>query len=90
MIFHCKFVPLYALLLGPANLKLRCRMDLISEKTIVCSFVMCFSSVNSFATSLPRVEGDMVLFLCFSFVVSNFMGTSLLDYEVREKESIQS
>ena len=54
------------------------------------SFVMFFLSVTSCATSLPRVEGDKVLFLFFSFAVSSTMASPLLDYAVRDRESIQS
>ena len=90
MILLCQFVHLDALLLGPANFELRFTIDLISYKTIVNSFVMFFLSVNSFAASLPRVEGYIVLFLFFSFAVSSTMGTPLLDHEVRDRESIQS
>ena len=70
--------------------ELRITIYLVSKKTIVNSFVMFFLAVNSFATSLPRVEGDMVLFLCFSFTVPSTMGSPLLGHVVRERESIQS
>ena len=51
---------------------------------------MFFLSVNSFSASLPRVEGDEVLFLFFSFAVSSTMVTPLLDHVVRYRQSIQS
>ena len=63
---------------------------LVSNKTIVNSFVVFFLSINSFAASLPRVEGDKVLFLFFSFAVSSTMGSLLLDYVVLDWESVQS
>ena len=90
MILFCKFVHLYALLLGPANFELRFTIDLVSEKTIVNTFVMFILRVNSFAASLPRVEGCMVLFLFFTFAVSSTMATPFLDHVVRERERIQS
>ena len=61
VIFLCQLVHLCALLLGPANFEFRFTIDLVSLKTILNSFVMSFLAVNSFATSLPRVEGDEVL-----------------------------
>ena len=69
--------------------ELRFTIDLVSQKTIVNTFVM-FLSVNSFAASLPRVEGYMVLFLFFSVTVSSTMVTPFLDHVVRDRESIQS
>ena len=54
------------------------------------TFVMFLLRVNSFAASLPRIEGYMVLFLFFSFAVSSTMETPLLDHLVRDRESIQS
>ena len=83
VIFLCQLVHLYAHLLGPANFELRFTIDMVSEKTIVNTFVMFFLSVNSFAASLPRIEG-------FSFAVTSTMGTLLLDHEVRDRECIQS
>ena len=71
VILLCQLVHLYALLLGPANFELRFTIDLVSEKTIVNTFAMFFLRVNSFAASLSRVEGYMVLFLFFSFAVSS-------------------
>ena len=62
LILLCQLVHLYALLLGPANFELRFTIDSVSEKTIVNTFVMFILRVNSFAASLPRVEGKMVLF----------------------------
>ena len=86
MILLCQLVHLYTLLLGPANFELRFTIDLVLEKTIVNSFVMFFLAVNSFATSLPRVDGDMVLFLFFSSAVSSTMATLFLDHVVRDRE----
>ena len=90
VILLCQLVHLNALLLGPANFELRFTIDLVSEKTIVNTFVLFFLNVNSFAASLPRVEGYMVLFRFFSFAVSSTMRTLLLDHVVRDRESIQS
>ena len=81
-----QLVHLCALLLGPANFELRFTTDLVFEKTIVNSFVMFFMADNSFATSLPRVEIDKILFLCFSFAVSSTMATPFLDHIVWDRE----
>ena len=54
------------------------------------SFVMFILRVNSFAASLPRVEGYTVLFLFFSFAVSSTMATPFLDHALRDGEGIQS
>ena len=86
MILLCQLIHFDAFLLGPANFELQITMYLVSKKTIVNSFVMFFLAVNSFATSLPLVEGDMVLFLCFSFSVPGTMVSHLLDYVVRDRE----
>ena len=43
-----------------------------------------------FDTSLPRVVGHKMLFLCVGFAVPSTMGSPLLDDEVRDRESIQS
>ena len=43
---------------------------------------MFFLAVNSFATPLLRVEGDMVLFLCFSSTVPSTMVSLILGYLV--------
>ena len=51
---------------------------------------MLILAVNSFATSLPRVEGFLVPFLWNSFAVSNTMATPFLDHVVQGTESIQS
>ena len=48
------------------------------------------SFIILFETSLPRVEGDMVLFLCFSFAVQSTMESLLLDYVVRDRERASS
>ena len=90
VILLCQLVHLYALLLGPANFELRFTIDLVSENMIVNTFVMFILRVNSFAASLPRVEGYMVLLLFFSLAVSSTMVSHLLDYVVRNRESIQS
>ena len=79
VILFCQFVHLYALLL-----------DLVSEKTIVNTFEMFTLRVNSFVASLPRIPGNAVLFLFFSFTVSSTMATEFLDHVVRDRESIQS
>ena len=73
VILLCPFVHLCALLLGPANFELRVTIDLIFQKTIVNTFVMFILRVNSFAASLPRVKGNKVLFLLFSFAVTSTM-----------------
>ena len=85
-----QLVHLYALLLGPANFELRFTKNLVYEKTIVNTLVMFSLRVNSFAASLPSVEGFLVLFLFFSFAVSSTMATPFLDHVVRDRESIQS
>ena len=90
VILLCQLVHLYALSLGPANFEFRFTIDLVSENTIVNTFVQFILRVNSFAASLPRVEGYMVLFLFFSFAVSSTMATPFLDHVVRDRESIQS
>ena len=90
MIFLCQLVHLDALPLGLANFELKLTIDLVSLKTVVNSFVMFFLAANSFATSLPRVVGDMVLLLFFSFAVPSTMESLLLDHVVRDRESIQS
>ena len=65
-------------------------IDSVSEKTIVNTFVMFILRVNSFAASLPRIPGYMVLFLFFGFAVSSTMATPFLDHVVRDGESLQS
>ena len=90
VILLCQLVDLDALLLGPANFELRFTIDLVSEKTIVNSFVMFFLAVNSFAASLPRVVSDVALFLCFSFAVPSTMTAPFLYHVVRDRECIQS
>ena len=86
----CKFVHLYALLFRPTDCKLWFTIDLVSEKSIVNTFEMLTLRVNSFAASLPRIPGCMVLFLFFSFAVTSTMATPFLDHVVRDRESIQS
>ena len=54
------------------------------------TIVMFTLRVNSFAASLPRIPGYMVLFLFFSFAVSSTMATPFLDHVVREREWVQS
>ena len=90
VILLCQLVHLCALSLGPANFEFRFTIDLVSENTIVNTFVQFILRVNSFAASLPRVEGYVVLFLFFSFAVSSTMATPFLDHVVRDRESIQS
>ena len=46
--------------------------------------------VNFLAAPLPRIPGNMVLFLFFGFAVSSTMATPFLDHVVRDRESIQS
>ena len=48
------------------------------------------SFIISFETSVPRVVGHIVLFLCFSFAVQSTMVSLLLNDVVRDRESIQS
>ena len=43
-----------------------------------------------FDTSLPRVVGHKMLFLCVGFAVPSTVGSHLLDDVVRDGESIQS
>ena len=43
-----------------------------------------------FDTSLPRVVGHKMLFLCVGFAVPSTVGSLLLDDVVRDGESIQS
>ena len=69
----CQLVHLCALLLGPANFELRITIYWVPQETIVNSFVI------SFETSLPRVVGHIVLFLCHNFTVPSTMGSLLLD-----------
>ena len=76
VILLCQLVHLNALLLGPANCELRITIDLVSEKTIVNSFVTFFLAVNYSAASLPRVVGFLVLFLFFSSTVPSSWGRS--------------
>ena len=73
-----------------ANSSISMHSWLVSEKTIVNTFVMFILRVNSFAASLPRVEGYMVLFLFFGFAVSSTMTAPFLDHVVRDREYIQS
>ena len=90
VILFCKFVHLYALLFRPTDCELWFTIDLVSEKSIVNTFEMFTLRVNSFAASLPRIPGCMVLFLFFSFAVTSTMATPFLDHVVRDRESIQS
>ena len=45
---------------------------------------------NSLDTSLPRVVGHKMLFLCLGFAVPSTVGSLLLNDVVRDGESIQS
>ena len=90
MVFFCKFIPLFALLLGPANKELWFTLNSVSEKTIVNTFVIITLRVNSCAASLPRNPGHMVLYLFFGFAMSSTMTASFLYHVVRERECIQS
>ena len=84
MVFLCQFLHFDALLLDPANFELGITICWVSLETIVNSFVI------SFETSLARVVGHRVLFLCLSFAVPSTMRSLLLDYVVRDRKSIQS
>ena len=77
MIFLCQFIHCDALLLGPANFELRVTIYWISLEAIVNSIKILFD------TSLPRVVGHEMLFLCFSFAVPSTTRSSLLDDVVR-------
>ena len=90
VILFCQFVHLCALLFCPAMCELWFTIDLVSEKAIVNTCEMFTLRVNSFAASLPRIPGYMVLFVIFSFTVSSTMATPFLDHVVRDRESIQS
>ena len=84
MVFLCQFIHCDALLLDPANFELRITIYRISLETIVNSFIILFD------TSLPRVVGHKMLFLCVGFAVPSTVGSLLLDDVVRDGESIQS
>ena len=84
VVFLCQFVHCDGLLLGPANFELRITIYWISTETIVNFFIILFDA------SLPGVVGHKMLFLCFSFAVASTLGSHLLDYVVRDRESIQS
>ena len=90
MVFFGKFVHLFALLFCSSDCELRISIYWVSEKSIVKTFEMFTLRVNSFAASLPRIPGYMVLFLFFGFAVSSTMTTPLLDHVVRDRECIQS
>ena len=64
--------------------ELRITIYWISLETILNSFKILFD------TSLPRVVGHKMLFLCFGFAVPSTVGSPLLDEVVRNWESIQS
>ena len=85
-----QLVHLYALFLRPASFELRFTIDFVIEESIVNAFVMFTLTVNFFATSFPRIESYMALFLFFNFAVSRTMTTLCLDHELRDRESIQS
>ena len=80
VILLCQFVHLYALLLVPANFELGFTIDLVSEKAIVNTCKISTLRVNFLAASLPRIPGFLILFLFFSFAVSNTMATPFLDH----------
>ena len=86
VILFCQFVHLCALLFGPANCELWFTIDLVSEESIVNTCEMFTLRVTSFAVSLPRIPGDMVLFLFFSFAVSSTMATPFLDHVLCERK----
>ena len=83
-IFLCQLVHLDALLLGPANFELRITIFWISLEAIVNSFKILFD------TSLPRVVGHEMLFLCLGFAVPSTTRSHLSDDVVRDGENIQS
>ena len=60
------------------------RIYWISLETIVNSIIILFD------TSLPRVVGHKMLFLCVGFAMPSTVGSPLLDDVVRNWESIQS
>ena len=84
MVFLCQFIHCDVLLLGPANFELRITIYRISLETIVNSIKILVD------TSLPRVVGHEMLFLCLSFAVPSTTRSLLFDDAVRDWESIQS
>ena len=90
VVLFCKFVHLFALLFCPSDCELWFTINWISEKSIVNTCKMSTLRVNFLAASLPRIPGDMVLFLFFSFTVSSTMTAQFFDHVVRDRESIQS
>ena len=78
VVFLCQFIHLDARLLSPANFELRITIYCISLETIVNSIKILFD------TSLPRVEGQEMLFLCVSFAVPSTTRSSLSDDVVRD------
>ena len=73
VVFLCQFIHCDALLLGPANFELRITKHWSSLETIVNFIIILFD------TSLPRVVGDKVLFLCVGFAVPSTVRSPLLD-----------
>ena len=71
VVFLCKFIHCDALLLGPANFELRVTKNWISLERIVNSIIILFD------TSLPRVVGHKILFLCVGFCRAEHCGVSL-------------
>ena len=69
MVFFCKFVQLFALLLCPSDCELRFTINWISEESIVNTCEMSTLRVNFLAASLPRIPGPRVLFLFFGFAM---------------------
>ena len=84
VVFLCQFFHLNALLLGPANFGLRTTKNWISLEAIVKSIKILFD------TSLPRVVGEEMLFLCLSFALPSTTRTPLSDEVVRDWQSIRS
>ena len=84
VVFLCQFIHCDALLLGPANFELRITRYWISLETIVNSIKILSD------TSLSRVVGHEMLFLCVGFAMPSTVGSPLLDDVVRDGESIQS
>ena len=69
---------------GPTNFELRITICWTSLKTILNSITILFD------TSLPRVVGHKMLFLCVCFAVPSTVGSHLLDDVIRNWQSIQS
>ena len=84
VVFLCQFIHCDARLLGQANFELRITIYWISLVTVAGSIKILFD------TSLPRVVGHEMLFLCVGFAVPSTVWSPLLDDAVRDGDSIQS